>query len=288
MAYTTKARADSLLDFHKVFRWCRLWRLTRVDGTIYYITDHDKTIVWNLNSYLPSGGFDGSAREFRAAQAENNFSVIGILSSDLITTSDLHGGLFEEAKIEEYIVDWKYPLTDTIRKDVWWISRIKWTNSGWNAELEGPKRFQRRRAGGSLSHLCRNDLGQSTCGNGVNIESASYKKAMTVITDATDRRTFLTFGLVIPVETTFDNGRVLWLTGLNAGIVSEIKVYTRATQILELEVPTPFDILSSDTATVYAGCDKLEATCKAIFNNFLNFRGRPHIQGTDSILPIDV
>ena len=37
-----------------------------------------------------------------------------------------------------------------------------------------------------------------------------------------------------------------------------------------------------DTFSVFAGCDKTFATCKAKFDNALNFRGFPHLPGNDA------
>ena len=36
-----------------------------------------------------------------------------------------------------------------------------------------------------------------------------------------------------------------------------------------------------DTFTITAGCDKTFATCKTRFGNHLNFRGFPHVPGSD-------
>lgn len=51
-----------------------------------------------------------------------------------------------------------------------------------------------------------------------------------------------------------------------------------------LQLPMPYDIEIADTYSVIAGCDKTFATCKAKFNNVVNFRGFPHIPGADMLV----
>lgn len=80
----------------------------------------------------------------------------------------------------------------------------------------------------------------------------------------------------------FTGGEVRWLTGANAGLKREVKEFANKQIILAL--PMPYAIANGDTFNVLAGCDKLFATCKAKFNNVANFRGEPHIPGTDAIL----
>ena len=51
-----------------------------------------------------------------------------------------------------------------------------------------------------------------------------------------------------------------------------------------LQLPMPYDIEIADAYSVIAGCDKTFATCKAKFNNVVNFRGFPHIPGADMLV----
>ena len=47
---------------------------------------------------------------------------------------------------------------------------------------------------------------------------------------------------------------------------------------------TPFVSGTGDTFTVTAGCDKRFETCRDRFANGANFRGFPHMPGTDRAL----
>jgi len=82
-------------------------------------------------------------------------------------------------------------------------------------------------------------------------------------TSRTEADDFWTFGLL-----TFTSGN-------NIGIGIEVKDYT---------LSTPFTVAVGDTYEVHAGCDKIFTTCKTKFDNVFNFRGEPHVPGTDHVL----
>jgi uncharacterized phage protein (TIGR02218 family) len=46
----------------------------------------------------------------------------------------------------------------------------------------------------------------------------------------------------------------------------------------------PFAIAIGDLFAVTMGCDRRLATCKARFDNVVNFRGEPYLPGTDEVL----
>jgi uncharacterized phage protein (TIGR02218 family) len=51
-----------------------------------------------------------------------------------------------------------------------------------------------------------------------------------------------------------------------------------------LFLPMPHAIAIGDSYSAVAGCDKRFDTCVSRFNNALNFRGEPHVPGTDKLL----
>lgn len=86
------------------------------------------------------------------------------------------------------------------------------------------------------------------------------------------------------VESFFNGGGAIWVSGSNAGATSEIKTYIRDTGIpdqqgLELFLATHFEIQIGDVLDIYPGCNKDLKTCKNKFNNVENFRGFPHVPG---------
>lgn len=76
-------------------------------------------------------------------------------------------------------------------------------------------------------------------------------------------------------------GLITWLTGDNAGAKHEVKS-DDGSGVLTLFLPTGFDIAVGDTFTITAGCDKIhDSDCKTRFDNILNFRGEPHVPGSN-------
>jgi uncharacterized phage protein (TIGR02218 family) len=52
---------------------------------------------------------------------------------------------------------------------------------------------------------------------------------------------------------------------------------------MTMQLPMPYALTVGDAYSLQPGCDKLLATCKVKFNNVLNFRGEPHVPGTDRL-----
>jgi uncharacterized phage protein (TIGR02218 family) len=70
----------------------------------------------------------------------------------------------------------------------------------------------------------------------------------------------------------------------NWGTVSNILQHVDATRELTLLIPTPFPITKSSGGWARPGCDGLFTTCKAKFNNTLNFGGDPYAPSANQII----
>ncbi len=82
---------------------------------------------------------------------------------------------------------------------------------------------------------------------------------------------------------TFAQGKVVFTSGVNSGLVRTIKSY--ATGVITLAFPLPVACGNGDTFTAYPGCSKSIASCKSFQvapnsapnGNLVNFRGTPFI-----------
>ncbi len=81
-----------------------------------------------------------------------------------------------------------------------------------------------------------------------------------------------------------DGGTLSWITGQNAGVSMEIKLYDINTTSVILWQRMHFPITAGDTFFYFPGCDKRRETCWGKFNNIVNFRGEPDIPGLDRML----
>jgi uncharacterized phage protein (TIGR02218 family) len=89
----------------------------------------------------------------------------------------------------------------------------------------------------------------------------------------------------------FALGSIVWLTGNNAGITSQVMSYTKTGGIFQLVYPLPGVIQVGDTFTAYPGCPKTRTACGntnaavgPVFNNLAHFRGYPYVPTPETIL----
>ena len=78
-----------------------------------------------------------------------------------------------------------------------------------------------------------------------------------------------------------DYGRVRITCGANAGARREVRAHG-ADGLIALWEPFAAPLAIGDTVSIAAGCDKRLATCRDRFANVANFRGFPHVPGTDA------
>lgn len=183
---------------------CLCWRLTRRDGHVLAITDHDRDVLsggvlHSAGAAFSAGSF-GHASEMMPAQADAR----GALSHDGIAEDDLAAGAWDGARVAVDRVDWTSPED---RVSVWsgQISEVRRGRAGFEAELVSLKAELERPVGRIYAKLCDAALGDARCG--------------------------------VPA-------------GAAGG----------------------------------ATCDQRFETCRDVFANMANFRGFPHLPGTDFLL----
>jgi hypothetical protein len=80
----------------------------------------------------------------------------------------------------------------------------------------------------------------------------------------------------------FTGGVIVWESGGNAGLASEVAAWDPAAGALDLLLAPPSPITAGDAFRISPGCDKRLATCAGAFANAINFRGEPHVPGSDA------
>jgi len=263
------------------------------DKATLFFTDHDTPILLadpsedNVeNVYKPAGGFDATARQRQEGLKARNLDARGFLSSDFIKHEDLLAGKYREAKVTEFLVDWRYPWLGPFFKNVYWLNDIRFGNEIWEANLEGPTRFLRNGVGELYSRTCRYTLYDTRC---TVIEGPPFVETRSVISVATTRPrlVFKTLTSILP-DNYFTDGLAVFLGSVargNLGLPLEIRSHVDIGGIDEfvLHTPAPFDIVSGVNVQLTAGCDKTLATCRDKFNNLINHGGFPFIPGTDKM-----
>jgi uncharacterized phage protein (TIGR02218 family) len=258
------------------------WEITRADAVVYRFTDHNTSLVFDGNTYTPTGGFRASAREREEGLSPQNLQLTGPLQVAAITDDDLRAGRFRRASIREVIVDWRYPWAGTIRDTRYLIREVKFNGESWDFQLEGMLGRMQVRVGYNYERRCRwQRLGDSNCGASL-AGKMQTGRAVTTVSD--DRRVFNSTISTGNGDGYFDEGEIEFTSGDNIGVIRDVKEYVEVNGVITLQIDTPFAIQTGDEFTIKPGCDRRATTCKTRFNNFNRFGGFPFIPGNDHFL----
>ena len=257
------------------------WKATLTNGTVYGFTDHSRDLTFEGQLYLASSGHSPSSIVNNSSLAVDNLEVRGVLTVDGIAEEDIRSGLWDFAQVEIFQVNYTNLTQGAIRQHKGRLGEVKTGRHDFMAELRGLAQQMQQTIGEVYSPTCRADLGDSRCG--VNLATYTVTGMVSLVTD---RRIFTDASRTEALGY-FDSGKLTWLTGANAGLSMEVKTFTAVDGKFTLYLPMPFDILSGDTFSVYPGCKKrFNEDCKLKFNNVVNFRGEPHVPGTDKIMQV--
>ncbi len=256
--------------------WC--WKLTRRDGAAQGFTDHDAPVAFDGLAYAAVTGFTASEVQSSLGLAVDNLTVLGALSADTLNESDLAAGLYDDAAIEIWRVNWASPDQRVLmRKGS--LGEVKRGKTGFSAEMRGLAHRLNQPIGRVYAYSCDADLGDARCGK--DISSSAFTAAGAVVT-AGDNRRITVSGLDAYASAWFSGGKLVFTSGANTGRAAEIKRH--ATGALELWQAMSEAVAPGDAFTITAGCDKQFAACKSKFANGVNFRGFPYMPGNDVAL----
>ncbi|MCB1487031.1 MAG: DUF2163 domain-containing protein [Bauldia sp.] len=260
----------------------RCWRIVRGDGTVLGFTDHDRALSFDGTDYEPATGLDAGEDVSATGFAVGGQEVSGALSSDRLDAGDLAAGLYDNAEVRVYLVNWT-TLAERHLLRLGRLGEVVREDGAFRAEVRGLAAELDETRGRAFRPTCDADVGDARCG--VDLDDPDFKAAGTV-TAVHDRRRFAASGLASYAEAWFDRGHFVWNDGDNAGRAAEVRSHRQVGGAVEVELwqPVFHDIAPGDGFTITAGCDKRFATCRKKFDNTINFRGFPHMPGTDFTL----
>jgi len=260
--------------------WC--WRLTRTDGTELGFTDHDRDLVFDSTTFEADSGFTASEIASSVGLSVDNLEAEGALQSGHLNETDLAKGLYDNAVVEVWRVNWA-DVSERVLVRQGNLGEVSLNDGAFVAEIRGLAHELNQEQGRAYLAQCDADLGDTRCT--VDLDLAAFKGSGTVATITTGTR-FTASGLDSFDGGWFTRGFLTWDTGGNAGQKMEVKLHAKADGTVTLGVwQTPAVAISSgDTFTIKAGCDKQFTTCKDKFSNVANFRGFPHIPGNDFVV----
>lgn len=263
---------------------CNCWQIFTADGNILGFTDHDETLHFDNIDHEASTGFEASQIENTNGLTPDNHEIVGALNSDVLTPDDIAARKYDDSQVKHYVVNWQSP-EERVLMQCYIIGEIVQKDGVFSAELKSAlskldqtifRRFEKR---------CNADLGDEKCQ--VNLQSAYIAAGQ--ITQIVSDNLIKVSGIDGFENGWFTSGKIIFSTGQNQG--QKIRVanhrnsnLTPVISIIELWEKPIHPINIGDQFSIQAGCDKNFLTCKNKFANAKNFRGFPHMPGTDFAL----
>lgn len=254
-------------------------QISKTNGTFLRLTSHSESITVGGILYSADVGADSTAIKLTNNMAVGGGDLSTIIKSGFITEADIFSGHYNGAEYKIFMLDFTDPDSWQSTLSTGILGEMRIEGEEFTTELRSLAQKLNRIVGKYYQPGCRAQLFDTECS--VNPASSNADGAFSysgTVASSLDKESFI--GSPTKAVDFFKYGRVIWLTGLNAGTVSEVKTSGAAGEVA-LGVPTGSSITAGDTYTIRIGCDKNFATCKTKFSNHINFRGEPHVPGIE-------
>lgn len=259
---------------------CHCWRLTRRDAVVMGFTDHDRPLTVDGTVFQPRSGFSATEARDTLGLAIDTVDVEGALSAEDLSEADIAAGLYDDATVETFLVNWAAPA-DFARLRSATIGTITRHDNAFVAELKSRTHALDQIQGRVVARTCDAQLGDARCR--FNLDQPGFS-ATGVVLSASTAEIIRVSGLGGFDAGWFSLGTIDWTSGTLAGRRAYVVGHTKSAGGVDIALqagdgPGP---QAGDAFTVCAGCDKAFSTCKAKFANALNFQGFPHLPGNDA------
>lgn len=266
----------------------RAWAITRKDGLVLGFTDHDSALVFEGIRFRPDSGLTARAIVQASGLSVDNSEAEGALSDDAITEVDLMAGLWDGAELRIWDVDWQSPGARRLqfRGSLGEVSR---SGGAFRAELRGLSEPLNQARGRRYHPRCSALLGDGQCRADLSRARRRVEAVVSDLIGAEGGAFDLTVTASLPGRW-FERGTVEVLSGPAKGLQGWIKNDRPLPGgVRRIDLWAALGILPEigDRLRLTAGCDKHARTCRLKFDNFLNFRGFPHLPTEDWLMSPD-
>ena len=259
---------------------CRAWRLTCRDGFRLGFTEHDRKLTFDGTVFEPGTGFAATEASVASGLSAPGAEVRGGFSSDAITEADLAAGRYDGARVEQFLV-WQAADEQHALMSVQEIGEVNRAGPGFSAELRSFAHRLQQPEGRIYNRRCDADLGDGKCRVDM---GAANRRVSAVVAEVLSADRLTVSGLPDLAEGHFRLGHLRFDDGVLSGrrlAIEESGAGTGGLVTLRLWLPLEARPAEGDAVTLTVGCDKSFATCREKFGNQLNFRGFPHMPGSD-------
>ena len=259
--------------------WC--WRLTRRDATRLGFTDHDHDVTFGGTTFEAAAGFTASEMRDSVGLSVDNLEVTSALSSDRLSEPDLAAGVYDDARVEIFRVNWS-AVEQRVLMRVGSLGEVRRAGLTFAAEVRGLAHYLQQPKGRLYQFTCDADLGDARCK--ILLSDPLYRGEGEIVGVASARR-FTAAGLDDFANDWFSRGLLTFTSGAADGQAIEVRTHAKTGNVVTVELwaPARGPLQAGQTFVVTAGSDKHLTTCKAKFANSANFRGFPHMPGNDFV-----
>jgi uncharacterized phage protein (TIGR02218 family) len=261
---------------------CHCWRVTLKGGETLGFTDHDVALTFLGTVFEAAAGFTGSEIESALGFSVDNLEASGALQSATLDETRLRAGDFDHATVDLWRVNWA-DVSQRVLLRTGHLGEVKFGGGAFEAELRGLSHLLNQQTGRLYQFGCDAELGDTRCG--VNLDAAAMRAFGTVAAVAGPE---LTLSGILFADEWATRGSITFTSGAAAGKSRRVKRHrkTGSVALISLWATPPATVLAGDTVELRAGCDKQFETCRLKFLNADNFRGFPHMPGSDFVLAV--
>ena len=264
----------------------RCFAVTRKDGLVLGFTDHDRDLGFGGMVFRADSGLTAKAIQQATGLSVDNSEAFGALRSAAITEADILAGRYDGAEVRAWLVNWADPAVRVLQFRGT-LGEIVRSGGAFTAELRGLSEALNQPVGLIYHARCSAVLGDGRCGFDLSQPGYAEERPVEVVEEG---RVFRFAAMPGFEDRWFEKGRLVVLDGVAKGLVGSIKNDRVRGVGREVELWQGLGAVPAqgDMVRIEAGCDRRAETCRLKFNNFLNFRGFPHIPGEDWVMSYPV
>lgn len=260
-----------------------LLKLTLRDATVMGFAKFPVAVTYSGVTYRP--GLNISVVQSQIGLSVDNLETGAGYKDGVITEAEVAAGIYDRARTELFLMDRSNHAAGSCIIQRGLVREIRSRDDQFSVEIASLVSLLQANVGRLVTPYCDTDVFSTACGLSENGTHPTLSKPFkwtgatvsvvnsSIIFRANDATAF-------PTDY-FTNGKLTWLTGDNAGVLSEVKAHglSAGVAIFTLHEPPRIAPVSvGDTFTVLFGCNKAAERCKAA-GNFTNFQGYPFLPG---------
>lgn len=257
---------------------CYCWKVTRQDGVVMGFTEHDVDLTIDGLVYEAEAGFTPTQAQQSLGMAVDNVELVSAFSSTNITEDDLTAGVYDDAFVEVFWVNWQ-DTTQIITTISGNLGEVTQSGIQFSSELRSLTHRLNQRVGRVYQRTCDAVLGDGRC----RVNLANFTDAATISRVIAPNL----FEITGPSQEGdyYSRGVVKFTSGTNLDLDFDIREHTVIAGVQRINLwNAPLKPVSvGDTVTVSAGCLQTTEICRNKFSNLANFQGFPHMPGKDIV-----